>query len=158
MRIEQSFRVRRPPGEVFAYMVDPANLASWQTSKVSVEPLTDGPPRKGYRIKERTKIGLRQWEQVVELSEFEPGRALATRIVEGPMAVDGHWTLQADDAGGTDVRFVAEGRLTGAMRLLEPLVERGTARTFRRYHALLARNVEGAAARPEPWDSAHASS
>jgi carbon monoxide dehydrogenase subunit G len=31
MRIEQSFSVRRPPDEVFAYMVEPANLASWQT-------------------------------------------------------------------------------------------------------------------------------
>src|SRR6185312_3620255 len=106
MRIEQSFTVGRPPLEVFAYMVDPANLASWQTSKVSVEPLTDGPPRKGYRIRERTKIGLRQWEQVVELSEFEPGRALSTRIVEGSVPVDGRWTFQADGAGGTDVQFV----------------------------------------------------
>ena len=156
MRIEQSFTVGRPPLEVFAYMVDPANLASWQTSKVSVEPLTDGPPRKGYRIRERTKIGLRQWEQVVELSEFEPGRALSTRIVEGSVPVDGRWTFQADGAGGTDVQFVAEGRLTGPMRLLEPLIARGTARSFRHYHALLARNVERAAAGRE--DSAHVSS
>jgi carbon monoxide dehydrogenase subunit G len=155
MRIEQSFSVGRPPGEVFAFMVDPANLPSWQTSKVSVEPLTDGPPRKGYRIKERTKIGLRQWEQVVEFSEFEPGRALGTRIIEGSMPVDGRWTLQADGAERTAVQFVAEGRLTGAMRLLEPLITRGTARSFRHYHALLARNVERAAARQ---DSARVSS
>ena len=146
MRVEQSFTVARPPREVFDYMTNPANLASWQTSKVSVEPLTDGPPRKGYRIKERTKIGLRQWDQVVELTEFEPGRALSTHIVEGSTPVDGRWTFQANDAGGTDVRFVAEGRLTGAMRLLEPLVERGVARSFRHYHALLARHVETAAA------------
>jgi uncharacterized protein YndB with AHSA1/START domain len=145
MRIEQSFTVSRPPGEVFAYMVDPANLPSWQTSKVSIEPLTDGPPRKGYRIKERTKIGPRQWEQVVEFVEFEPGRALATRIVEGSLPVDGRWTLEADGVDGTDVTFVAEGRLTGAMRVLEPLIARGTARSFRHYHALLARNVERAA-------------
>jgi ligand-binding SRPBCC domain-containing protein len=148
MRLEQSFTVGRPPGEVFAYMVEPANLASWQTSKVSVEPLTDGPPRQGYRIKERTKIGLRQWDQVVELSEFDPGRALSTHIVEGPMPVDGRWTMQADDGDGTHVKFVAEGQLTGPMRLLEPLVRRGIARSFRHYHALLARNVETAAAGP----------
>jgi carbon monoxide dehydrogenase subunit G len=145
MRIEQSFSVRRPPAEVFAFMTDPANLASWQPSKVAVEPLTDGPPRKGYRVRERTRIGLRQWDQVVEFTEFEPGRALSTRIVEGSVPVDGRWTLERDAAGNTHVHFVAEGDLTGLMRLLEPLIKRGIARSFRQYHALLARNVETAA-------------
>jgi uncharacterized protein YndB with AHSA1/START domain len=142
MRVEQSFTVRRPPSEVFAFMTDPANLASWQPSKVAVEPLTDGAPRKGYRVKERTKVGLRQWDQIVEITEFEPGRALSTHIVEGSVPVDGRWTFERDDAGGTRVHFVAEGDLTGLMRLLELLVKRGIARSFRHYHALLARNVE----------------
>jgi uncharacterized protein YndB with AHSA1/START domain len=150
MRIEQTFTVRRPPPEVFAYMTDPANLASWQTSKVSVEPLTDGPPRLGYRIKERTRVGLREWDQVVEFTEFDPGRALSTHIVEGSVPVDGRWTFQDDGAGGTSVRFVAEGALTGPMRLLEPVLRRGIARSFRHYHELLARNVEGAAVSAPP--------
>jgi uncharacterized protein YndB with AHSA1/START domain len=147
MRVEQSFKVRRPPGEVFAYMTDSANLASWQTSKVSVQPLTDGPPRLGYRVKERTKVGLRQWDQVVEFTEFEPGRAFGTHIVEGSMPVDGRWTFDDDGAGGTTVHFVAEGELSGPMRLVEPLVRAGVARSFRHYHELLARNVEAAGER-----------
>ena len=142
MRIEQSFTVRRPPQDVFAYMTDPANLAEWQTSKVSVEPLTEGPPRQGYRVKERTRIGLRQWDQVVEFTEFEPGRALSTHIVEGSMPVDGRWTMEDDGAGGTRVRFVAEGPLKGPMRVMEPLVRRGVDRSFRHYHANLTRILE----------------
>jgi uncharacterized protein YndB with AHSA1/START domain len=147
MRVEQSFKVGRPPGEVFAYMTDPANLASWQTSKVSVQPLTEGPPRLGYRVKERTRMGLRQWDQVVEFTEFEPGRTFGTHIVEGSMPVDGRWTFEDDGDGGTTVHFVAEGELSGAMRLAEPLVRAGVARSFRRYHGLLAQNVEGAGPR-----------
>jgi carbon monoxide dehydrogenase subunit G len=141
MRIEQSFTVRRPPSEVFAYMTDPANLAAWQPSKVGVVPLTDGPPRQGYRVRERTKIGLREWDQVVEFTEFEPGRAFATHIVEGSLPVDGRWTFEDDGAGGSRVRFVAEGKVRGPMRLLEPLLRRGIDRSFRRYHALLAEQV-----------------
>jgi uncharacterized protein YndB with AHSA1/START domain len=147
MRVEQSFTVGRPPDEVFAYMVQPENLASWQPSKVAVEPLTDGPPRQGYRVKERTKAGLRQWDQVVEFTEFEPGRALTTHIVEGLVPIDGRWTFTDDGAGRTRVHFVAEGELTGPLRLAEPLLRRGIARTFRRSHALLARNVEARASR-----------
>jgi carbon monoxide dehydrogenase subunit G len=146
MRVEQSFTVGRPPEEVFAYMTDPADLASWQPSKVSVEPLSDRPPRQGYRIRERTKIGLRQWDQIVELTEFEPGRALGTHIVEGSMPVDGRWTLEPDGAGGTRAHFVAEGELSGLNRVLEPLIRRGVARSFRHYHELLARNVEALSA------------
>jgi carbon monoxide dehydrogenase subunit G len=144
VRVEQSFTVRRSPGEVFAFMTDPANLASWQPSKVAVEPLTEGPLRQGYRVKERTKIGPRQWDQVVEFTEFEPGRALSTHIVEGSMPVDGRWTFERDDPDGTHVHFVAEGDLTGPMRLLEPLMKRVIARSFSHYHALLARKVEAA--------------
>jgi carbon monoxide dehydrogenase subunit G len=142
MRIEQSFTVGRPPEEVFAYMTDPANLKAWQPSKLSVEPLTDGLPRQGYRVKERTKVGLRQWDQVVEFAEFDPGRALTTHIVEGSMPVDGRWTFEDDGAGGSRVNFVAEGELTGFARVMEPLLRNGIARSFRKYHALLARNVE----------------
>ncbi len=145
MQIEQSFTVARPPADVFAYMVEPANLAAWQTSKLSVEPLTDGPPRRGFRIKERTRVGLRTWDQVVEFVEFEPGRALGTHIVEGAMPVDGRWTFADDGAGGARVHFVAEGELSGLAKLAEPLIRRGVARSFRHYHALLAENVERAA-------------
>ena len=40
MRFEQTFTVRRPPEDVFAFMVDPDNLAKWQTVKTYVTPLT----------------------------------------------------------------------------------------------------------------------
>ena len=147
MRIEQTFTVRRPPAEVFAYMTDPANLAAWQPSKIAVEPLTDGPPRQGYRVRERTKIGLRQWDQIVEFTEFEPGRALTTHIVEGSMPVDGRWTFAEDGSGGAHVSLIAEGELSGMTRLFEPVLKRGIARSFRQYHALLAEQVERAGAR-----------
>jgi len=142
MRLEQTFTVAKPPEEVFAYMVDPATLADWQTSKVEVLPLTDGPPRLGYRVKERTKAGGRTFDQVVEFTEFVPGEALTVHIVEGSVPVDGRWTFEPDGDGGSRVRFVAEGPLPGAMRLLQPLVRRGMDRAFRGYHENLRRNVE----------------
>ena len=55
MRFEDSISIARPPEVVFDYVVDPANLAQWQTSKTHVEQLTPGPPGPGTRIKERTK-------------------------------------------------------------------------------------------------------
>ena len=72
MRIAQTFRVDRPPERVFDYVVEPANLAAWQTSKTRVEPLDAGPPREGYRLREWTKPpGGKEFEQVVEFSRFD---------------------------------------------------------------------------------------
>jgi uncharacterized protein YndB with AHSA1/START domain len=51
MRIEQTFTVASSPESVFDYVTDPANLRHWQASKTRVEPLTDGPPRQGYRVR-----------------------------------------------------------------------------------------------------------
>jgi carbon monoxide dehydrogenase subunit G len=141
MRIEQRFRVGASADAVFAYMTDPAILPSWQPSKLEVEALTAGPPRLGFRVKERTKVGLREWDQVVEFSEFEPGRVFGTHIVEGSMPVDGRWTL-ADLDGGTEVTFVAEGSIGGRLRLVAPLVKLGIANSFRECHRLLAEQVE----------------
>jgi hypothetical protein len=100
---------------------------------------SDGPPRLGYRVREGNKLGLRKWEQLVEFSEFEPGRVLGVKVVEGPES-SGRWTL-APDGGGTRVHFVADMR---APALVAPLLKRLVARNFRGYHENLRRELERA--------------
>ena len=86
MRFEQTFTVARPPEVVFDYLTDPTNLAKWQTSKTSVEQITDGPVGLGTRVRERTKPpGGKEFEQVVEFTEFERPARLHAHIVEGPI-------------------------------------------------------------------------
>ena len=141
MRVEATFSVDRSPEAVFDYLTDPANLADWQTSKTSVEPLTDGPPRLGTRVREHTKApGGREFTQVVEFTEFDRPRWFRAHIVEGPYPVDGTWSFEPD-GGGTRVHFVAEGEV-GGPRLLEPIVKRVVARQFAGYHRNLRRNLE----------------
>ena len=142
MRITETFVVNAPREVVFDYMTDPSKLASWQTSKTSVEQLTDGPPGLGTRVRERTKPpGGKEFEQVVEFTEFVRPQRFHVHIVEGPYPVDGNWSLEPSD-GGTRVQFAAEGQLSGATRLLGPLVARMMARQFAGYHRNLRRNVE----------------
>jgi carbon monoxide dehydrogenase subunit G len=145
MRVEQEFRVERSPEEVFDYLTDHSKLAEWQTSKTSVEPLTEGPARLGTRVRERTRQpGGKEFEQVVEFTEFDRPRRVHVHIVEGPYPVDGDWSLEPD-GGGTRVRFFAEGELRGAMRVLQPVVRRLVARQMAGYHRNLKRNLESEA-------------
>jgi len=52
---EQTFRVCRPPEVVLDYLTNPSHLADWQTSKTSVEQVSEGALWLGTRIRERTK-------------------------------------------------------------------------------------------------------
>jgi len=139
MRISEELTIARSPEDVFAFMVDPQNLAKWQTIKTSVTPLGDGPPRLGYRLREGNRIGPRRWDQVVEFTEFEPGRAFAVRVIEGPPS-RGRWTFEPDGAG-THLSFAAE---FDAPRVLAPVLKRLTARQFRGYHRKLRAELEHA--------------
>jgi uncharacterized protein YndB with AHSA1/START domain len=142
MRITQTFAIAATPEKVFDYVTDPANLRAWQTSKTRVEPLTDGPPRQGFRLREWTKPPRgKEFEQVVEFTEFERPTRLHVHIVEGPYPVDGTWAFDATGSG-TRVTFVAEGELRGPMRLAGPIVRRMIDRQFAGYHENLRRNVE----------------
>jgi uncharacterized protein YndB with AHSA1/START domain len=145
MRITETFVAPAAPEVVFDYMTDPANLASWQTSKTLVEPLTEGPTRVGSRVRERTKPpGAREFEQIVEFTEFERPRRFRVHVVEGAYPIDGTWSLEPR-ADGTEVTFVAEGELRGWMRHVTPLAQRVIARQFAEYHRNLCRNLAQAA-------------
>lgn len=140
--VEQTFPVSRTPEVVFDYLTNPSNLADWQTSKTSVEQLTDGAPRLGTRIRERTKPPAgKEFEQIVEFTEFERPLHVHAHIVEGPYPIDGTWSFEPD-GDGTRVHFVASGELRGALRMLQPIAKLLIARQMAAYHRNLRRNVE----------------
>jgi carbon monoxide dehydrogenase subunit G len=144
VRVEQTFLVQRPPEVVFDYVTNPANLAEWQTSKTSVEQLTDGPPRLGTRVRERTKAGRKEFEQLVEFTEFVRPERVHVHVVEGPYPVDGRWSFEPD-GDATRVHFVAEGELRGAMRVLQPVAKVLIGRQMASHHRNLRRNLEAPA-------------
>jgi uncharacterized protein YndB with AHSA1/START domain len=144
VRIAETFSVGRRPEVVFDYITNPSNLASWQTTKTFVEQLTDGPPGRGTRVRERTKPPAgKEFEQITEFTEFDRPSRLHVHVVEGPYPIDGTWTFE-DDGGSTRVRFTAAGELRGAIRLIGPIAKLLLARQFAAYHRNLRRNVESA--------------
>ena len=102
MRIEQDFTVRRPPAEVFAYMTDPANLKSWQPTKLlgraaDRRPAAPGLPAQGADEDRPAHLGP---GRRVHRVRARPGADHA-RVGRPSMPVDGRWTLADDGAGGT---------------------------------------------------------
>lgn len=123
--------INRPVEEVFDYVTDPDKLPSWQTNTVSVATEPDGPLALGTRLHEVHRApGGRELPSVVEVSQFERGRRLELRIVEGPLPVDGLFVFEAINGSSTRLELFGTGRPTGAMRLAQPLLRRVVRRQF----------------------------
>jgi uncharacterized protein YndB with AHSA1/START domain len=119
--------LERPADEVFDYITDPAQLPNWQTNTVSSVP--DGPMRVGTRLREVHRApGGKELSSLVEVSDYVPGREFGLRVIEGT-PVHLHVTLDPTE-NGTHMRFRAYGQLTGATRLLQPLLARVLRRQF----------------------------
>jgi uncharacterized protein YndB with AHSA1/START domain len=121
--------IDRPVSEVFAYVTDPQNLPTWQTNTVSSVVEGEGPLRLGTRLREVHRApGGKELESLVEVSEFEPDRVFALRVVEGTPV---HLRMTSTPVGGgTGVSLQAHGRLEGGMRLLQPVLGRVLKRQF----------------------------
>jgi len=136
-------RIDRSPEEVFDYVTDPDKLATWQTNTVSAVRQDEGPMRLGSRLAEvHSGPGGKEFESVVEVVEYERGRAFALKVVEGDLPVDLQVTFEAAGSG-TVMRFRGHGHATGAMRLAQPVLQRVLKRQFTGQCNTLRQVMEG---------------
>jgi uncharacterized protein YndB with AHSA1/START domain len=135
--------IARSPAEVFAYVTDPSKLATWQTNTVSAVAEPAGPLRLGSRIREvhRGPRG-KELASLVEVCELEPDRIFSLRMIEGPLPIDGHISLEPSEQG-TRMRFAVRGEPSGPLRFLQPLMRAALKRQFREHCATLKRVLEG---------------
>jgi len=96
-----------PPPVLFRFLADPRNRPLWQASLKTVTDIDEGEPRIGLQWRDVTKVGIKPWMEITELTPF---RVLAeTGTWRG---VDGLLTLRfIKTRQGT--RLTAEGRLIG---------------------------------------------
>jgi uncharacterized protein YndB with AHSA1/START domain len=128
------------PREVFAYITDPDLLPSWQTNTISS--VLEGPRTLGVgaQLREVHRApGGKKIQSLVEVSEYEPDRVFGLRVIEGTPI---HLRILLEPAAHTTaMTFRAYGSLTGAVRIIEPLVGRMLQRQFRHDCATLQRVV-----------------
>ena len=137
--------IERPVTDVFDHVSDPDKLASWQTNTISSTQEGDGPLGVGTRLREIHRTpGGKQLESVVEVTEYEPDRTFALRVVEGTPV---HLRISLEPSGrGTLMRLRSHGALTGTKRLAEPFLQRVLKRQFAKQCATLKRVLEVTAA------------
>ena len=135
--IVSTIEIARPPGEVFAYVVDPSRLAEWQDSVISSHTEGGGPPAVGSKAVTTRRVGRGERKMTMEMTKVDPPKSWAVRGIDGPVRgiVDG--TVEPlDDGSRSRVTIELDFEGHGLGKLLVPLIVR------RQAQRELPRNVQ----------------
>ena len=132
--------IARPLEDVFAVLTDPEKTPLWSAPAVEERWLTPPPIGVGSRRLAVTSGLGRRMENVAEVTAYEPGRGWTMTSVSGPRFVATAAFATVDE--GTRIDFTWTFALTGASRLVEPVVVRVFMRQFKQDLASLRSMME----------------
>jgi uncharacterized protein YndB with AHSA1/START domain len=142
-----SVTIARPVEDVFAVLTDPTLSPRWAANAIKGELLTPGPPGVGSRRRAVVR-GLfgRTMESVMEVTELEPNRMLALRLISASWGGSGRTKyLLTPVAGGTrvDWRWEMEpgGVLKPFSRPLMAIFQRAFQRDVNNLKAMMESNA-----------------
>ena len=150
MKIEESVIIDRPPEDVFGFLEVRSNDAAWMASVVESEWLDAtaagpaAPIAVGRRGRMVMKLPGRRGEFVDEVTEYEPGKRIAHRTVEGPILLMTACVCEPAGVGCRATVVAAAERLPGGTfgRIAAPLVGRLIRRGFKADLARLKKILE----------------
>ena len=121
--IEETVTIEQPIERVWAFVMDEANDALWQTTLTDVHRLTDGPVGVGTRVSESRRFLGRTIETIWEMTECDAPHHSSIASVKAPFAWQGSYTLE-ETGEGTRFTLRMQGNPGGFFRIAEPLLER----------------------------------
>jgi len=129
--------IRRPLGEVAAYMIDPANDPTWIGGVREVRMETPPPLQVGSRVARVAHFLGRRVEYVNEVTALDEARVLDMRSVKAPFPMRVTYSFEPTDGGAeTIVRNRVRGAPGGFFAvfgpLLAPLVKRSVQKDLER--------------------------
>jgi uncharacterized membrane protein len=118
---EMSVDIDRPPEDVFSFVSDLQNDPRWRREWVDAERTSQGPIGVGTTSSLFAKVLGRRTEAAYEVTEYDPGRAVAWRTVRGPLPLT-FWRRVEGVGEGTRVTMGYAGDFRGLLGLLRPLL------------------------------------
>jgi uncharacterized membrane protein len=113
---QHSISIRRPVGEVFAFVADGENAMRWRPGVLDVSHQSGEGLGAIYRQGVRGPGG-RRIAADYEITAFELDRRIAFRAIAGPVRPTGEYRFVAD-ADGTTLSLALDATLSGWKRLL----------------------------------------
>ena len=114
--------IRRPIGDVAAYVADPTNAPEWYDKIASIEWQTEPPVEVGSRMDFVAHFLRRRLAYTYEVVELVPGERLVMRTAEGPFPMETSYVWTENDDGSTHMTLRNRGEPEGYSRMLSPIM------------------------------------
>lgn len=124
MQLTATRTIRRPAGDVFAFVADAANNPRWQRGMRSCEWTSPPPLAVGSTYRQEAGFLGRTIITDFVVEELEPGVSVAFRSTAGPFPIHVRRSVTPAGPGATRVEARIDGRPGRFFRLGAPLIRR----------------------------------
>lgn len=121
MHYAREIEVPKPADETFSYLADFTNAAEWDPGIAEARRLTPEPTVVGSRFEVIALFRGRRQRFEYVVTEYEDGKRIALRG-EGEKALSDDVITVTATAGGARIRYEADLRLKGVLRVAEPFL------------------------------------
>jgi carbon monoxide dehydrogenase subunit G len=144
-----SVTIARPVAEVFDFISDARNRPSWDPGVESEELTSPEPIGVGSTVRTTMRSMGRELEIDWEVIEHQAPTRQTVESTSGPFPTTLVWAL-TEEGGSTRAEFTITGDPAGGMRLMQPLIARGTQSNLDRAFPRLKRLLETGSAEADP--------
>jgi uncharacterized protein YndB with AHSA1/START domain len=124
IEIEKSVVIDQPIQQVFEFVTTPENDAKWYVGLESWDHTPNEPSGVGSTSQSKIRFLGIPIEVTWEVIGWEPPAKIKVKTIEGPVAIEAGYTLEAVTKTQTKVTVHGEADLVGVFDLAEPVVER----------------------------------
>ncbi|MCP3027373.1 SRPBCC family protein [Halobacillus sp. A5] len=122
--LERTVIVKKPLEEVFDTAADFTKSPEIMDAVVEVQPLTEGPVRKGYQFKEVREIRGRKAASTIEITDFEQNKYFTASSEQNGLDLRYHYKF-VETTEGTKIEFKGELFTQGIRnKLAQPLIKK----------------------------------
>ena len=140
-RVSETVSIGKPPGDVFWFVADLRNFPEWRANLASSAVVSETYTDVGARCDEQIQMGPRKIPASCEITTFSAGRRFSFRAVSPGLVYDGNVVVEPE-AGGSTFTLSGEVRISGPLRLLEPVIRARMRDGVRREVAAVKARVE----------------
>ncbi len=120
--LKETLEVDRPLEDVFAFVGDFVNTKEWDPGVADASTITEGPVRGGTRYRVDVIFGGRRLPMTYEVTTWDPPNRVVLRGEGSTVTAVDDIRFEPTQAG-TRIRYSADLRLKGLLKLAEPFLK-----------------------------------
>ena len=141
-RMSETVSINRPAGEVFEFVADLSNFPLWRANLASSTVVSNQVTGLGARCDEEIQMGPRKIPATCQITSFSAGQTFSFQAVSPGLVYDGRLDVESE-ADGSSLTLAGEVRLTGLLRLLQPVIHKRMQAGVKKEVAAVKAHMEG---------------